>query len=166
MSQHGLLLRHPRQKQLLLPDLQIELRLLVWTSSSEWGEASQIWAQTPFTLLDMSSLEDFTAKAAKSVLRMERGLPANQVLHHPPCILHGSCLFTPGVSRWDCSGLLMLGSTGASETSNESGTLMSCTSCITHDLLLWGRWYQLTTLQDSTACSIRKCSPARILGDS
>ncbi|KAL3154308.1 hypothetical protein ABBQ32_013793 [Trebouxia sp. C0010 RCD-2024] len=80
--QHQTFLNLPRMvnEELGLAKAEIELRLLVWTSSSEWAEASTTWAQTPFTLLDVSSLEDCTAKFAKSVLRMERSLPSNQVV--------------------------------------------------------------------------------------
>ncbi|KAL3139803.1 hypothetical protein ABBQ38_004104 [Trebouxia sp. C0009 RCD-2024] len=79
---HQAFLNLPRMvnEELALAKAEIELRLLVWTSSSEWAEASLTWAQTPFTLLDVSSLEDCTAKFTKSVLRMERSLPPNQVV--------------------------------------------------------------------------------------
>ena len=61
------------------PVLQIELRLLVWTSSTGWAEASQTWAETAFSQLDMPALEESIAAFAKKLLRMERGLPSNQV---------------------------------------------------------------------------------------
>ncbi len=75
------------------PVLQIELRLLVWTSSTGWAEASQTWAETAFSQLDMPALEESIAAFAKKLLRMERGLPSNQVwqLHTllRPCV---SCM--------------------------------------------------------------------------
>ncbi|DBB06681.1 TPA: hypothetical protein ACH3X1_012189 [Trebouxia sp. C0004] len=65
---------------LALAQEEIELRLLVWTSSTGWAEASQTWAETAFSQLDMLALEESIAAFAKRLLRMERGLPSNQVV--------------------------------------------------------------------------------------
>ena len=69
-----------------VPVLQIELRLLVWTSSTGWAEASQKWADTPFSQLDMPVLEDSIAAFSKKLLRLEQGLPTNQVRKPQGCV--------------------------------------------------------------------------------
>lgn len=80
--------------------LQIELRLLVWTSSTGWAEASQKWAETPFSQLDMPVLEDSIAAFSKKLLRLEQGLPTNQVRKpqgHPLWVMHnhGRIILSP-----------------------------------------------------------------------
>ena len=51
----------------------------MWTSSSEWAEASQQWADTAFLQLAMPALEASITSFAAKLNRMEQGLPANQV---------------------------------------------------------------------------------------
>ena len=82
------------------PVLQIELRLLVWTSSTGWAEASQKWAETPFSQLDMPVLEDSIAAFSKKLLRLEQGLPSNQVRKPQGCIapFYESCSMMAGPS--------------------------------------------------------------------
>lgn len=59
--------------------MQVELRLLVWTSTADWTAAWQKWADTPFAQLDFTSLESTTAAFLKKLARMDKGLPTNQV---------------------------------------------------------------------------------------
>ena len=59
--------------------VQVELRLLVWTSRTEWAELWQRWSDTPFAQLDFATLEIVTAAFLKKLARMDKGLPSNQV---------------------------------------------------------------------------------------
>ena len=59
--------------------VQVELRLLVWTSRTEWADLWQRWSDTPFAQLDFATLESTTAAFLKKLACMDKGLPSNQV---------------------------------------------------------------------------------------
>ena len=73
--------------------MQVELRLLVWTCTTDWAAAWQKWADTPFAQLDFTLLESTTAVFQKKLARMDKGLPTNQVPKAIKCL---ACTVMPG----------------------------------------------------------------------
>ncbi len=78
--------------------LQVDLRLLLWSSDQQWGILLKKWLSTPFRQLTLATMESSVAAFQKMLPRMEQRLPANEVnnLHRmgpelPECcsILHG-----------------------------------------------------------------------------
>ncbi|KAK9823491.1 hypothetical protein WJX72_003121 [[Myrmecia] bisecta] len=65
---------------LLQASEELDLRLQLWIANKEWEDVAEAWDATPFTLLNMTELEETLTTYHKLVQKLERNLPPNKVV--------------------------------------------------------------------------------------